>query len=68
MGTFTPFPNAKYQIMPSAIYYVATGERFSAGDLVKVELIGASIAVDFAARQANSVTLIHDENNQFTFE
>jgi hypothetical protein len=68
MGTFTPYPNAKYQITPSAVYYVAAGERFYAGDLVKVELIGVSIAVDFVARGTNSVTLIHDENNQFSFE
>ncbi|KAH8699361.1 hypothetical protein GQ44DRAFT_786983 [Phaeosphaeriaceae sp. PMI808] len=67
MGTFTPYPNSKYQIMPVAIYYVACGTRFSAGDLVEVEMIGSLMAVDFAARQTNSVTLIHNDNLQFEF-
>lgn len=67
MGTFTPYPNASYQIQPQLIYHVATGERFQAGQLVKVERIGATMAVDFNARGTNNVTLIHNEDMTFDF-
>jgi hypothetical protein len=67
MGTFAPYPNAKYQIMPQAIFHVATGDRFDAGQLVKVEMLGATMAVDFNTRGTNDVTLIHNANNEFEF-
>lgn len=67
MGTFTPYPASLYQIQPQMIYYVATGERFQAGQLVKVERLGSSMAVDFNARQTNNVTLIHNDDMTFDF-
>ncbi|EPS28333.1 hypothetical protein PDE_03279 [Penicillium oxalicum 114-2] len=67
MGTFTPYPNSSYQIQPQMVYHVATGERFSVGELVKVERIGATMAVDFNIRGSNDIVLIHNENGEFEF-
>ncbi|KAJ5356234.1 hypothetical protein N7517_010843 [Penicillium concentricum] len=68
MGTFTPYPNSSYQIQPQMVYHVATGARFEVGELVKVEQIGATMAVDFNLRGSNNVVLIHNENGGFEFE
>jgi hypothetical protein len=67
MGTFAPYPNTKYQIMPQAIYHVGAGDRFSAGELVKVEMMTNTMAVDFNSRGTNDVTLIHGDDMLFTF-
>ncbi|KAG6016119.1 hypothetical protein E4U43_004210 [Claviceps pusilla] len=68
MGTFTPFPNVKYQVQPQAVYYVAAGEAFDVGALVKVEMMASTMAVDFNLRGSNTVTLVHGPDMLFTFE
>ncbi|KAK1830480.1 hypothetical protein QBC39DRAFT_105951 [Podospora conica] len=67
IGTFVPYPNAKYQIQPQAVIYVSAGQRFNAGDFVKVEMTFNCMAVDFNVRQTNDVTLIHNQDNEFVF-
>ncbi|KAJ4194414.1 hypothetical protein NW755_003168 [Fusarium falciforme] len=53
---------------PKPIYYVAFGSTFNVGDLVKVEAVGSSLAVDLNARQVNEVTIIHDDTNTLYFQ
>ncbi|KAL4733657.1 hypothetical protein BDV11DRAFT_210053 [Aspergillus similis] len=67
MGTFTPYPSSTYQIQPQMIYHVATGSKFDAGQLVKVEQQGSTIAVDFNQRGTNNVVLVHNDQMQFEF-
>ncbi|KAL5610442.1 hypothetical protein FOBRF1_006559 [Fusarium oxysporum] len=67
MGTFHPAPNVRYQIQPKATYYVTFGNNFQVGELVKAEMVGNTMAVDFVARQTMEVTLIHDETYTFSF-
>ncbi|KAL2793185.1 hypothetical protein BJX66DRAFT_339091 [Aspergillus keveii] len=67
MGTFTPFPSSSYQIQPQMVYHVATGQRFDAGQLVKVEQLGSTIAVDFNQRGTNNVVIVHNEQMLFEF-
>ncbi|KAM0229089.1 hypothetical protein ACHAPO_010244 [Fusarium lateritium] len=68
MGTFHPAPNVRYQIQPKATYYVSFGNNFQVGELVKAEMVGNTMAIDFVARQTNEVTLIHDDTFTFAFE
>ncbi|KAG5938670.1 hypothetical protein E4U53_007961 [Claviceps sorghi] len=68
MGTFAPFPNVKYQIQPQLVFYVAAGDSFNVGDLVKVEMMATTQAVDFNARGTNDVTLVHRDDMLFYFE
>ncbi|KAG5981475.1 hypothetical protein E4U55_002898 [Claviceps digitariae] len=68
MGSFMPYPNVKYQIQPQAVFYVAAGESFDAGALVKVEMMASTMAVDFNARGTNDVVLVHGSDMLFTFE
>ncbi|KAK8137471.1 hypothetical protein PG984_002964 [Apiospora sp. TS-2023a] len=68
MASFAPYPNAKYQIMPQAIYHVAAGTRFKVGDIVKVEMLGNTMAVDFNMRGTNNVALVHAEDMTFYFQ
>ncbi|KAG5928069.1 hypothetical protein E4U42_001307 [Claviceps africana] len=51
MGTFSPYPNVKYQVQPQLVFYVSAGESFDVGALVKVEMMASTQAVDFAKRQ-----------------
>ncbi|KAG6009554.1 hypothetical protein E4U54_008518 [Claviceps lovelessii] len=68
MGTFMPFPNVKYQVQPQAVYYVAAGEAFDVGALVKVEMMASTMAVDFNLHGVNTVTLVHGPDMLFTVE
>ncbi|KAK7910617.1 hypothetical protein PG985_013098 [Apiospora marii] len=68
MASFAPYPNAKYQIMPQAIYHVGVGTRFKVGDIVKAEMLGNTMAVDFNMRGTNNVTLVHAEDMTFYFQ
>ncbi|RSM19181.1 hypothetical protein CDV31_001857 [Fusarium ambrosium] len=68
MATFHPAPNVTYQVQPKPVYYVAFGSSFEVGDLVKVEAVGSSLAVDFVARSVNEVTIIHDDTNTLYFQ
>ncbi|KAK8041562.1 hypothetical protein PG994_014569 [Apiospora phragmitis] len=67
MGSFAPYPNVKYQIMPMAVFHVGAGTRFNVGDLVKAEMMANTMAVDFNMRGTNNVTLIHDSDMIFYF-
>ncbi|KAK7432059.1 hypothetical protein QQZ08_001349 [Neonectria magnoliae] len=63
VATLAPSPNLEYQIQPKAVYHIAAGETFQVGQLVKVEMVGNSLAVDSVVSQTNDVTLIHDDSN-----
>lgn len=68
LGTFTPRPNARYQVMSPGIFHVATGESLKQGQVVKIEDLENTMAVNFEARGTNDVTLIHDKYNNFVFK
>lgn len=67
LGAFTPFPNSKYHIRPRTSFQISAGQAFSAGQLVKPEMLENTMAIDFALRARTEVKLVHDEYNQFTF-
>lgn len=56
-AVFTPFPACTYRIQPKKTYYVAVGEAFQVGDLVRPEMVGNSLAVNCAQRESIESTL-----------
>lgn len=67
IGTFTPYPNALYQILPLRIFHVAAGQSIERGQLVRAESMDRTIVVDFNLRGTPEVRLRHDEYNSLSF-